>query len=151
MRTEEKMRKLVIAASIHLSLLTAAGLTAASAAELTVTIDGARNANGSIAAGIFASESGFPKPEQVFAAFRIKAKQGPVSFTVHNLPPGRYAVTAYHDENNNGKLDADVTGAPTEGYGVSNNAREILSPPFWSKASFEVGEPSKTVTVKVEY
>ena len=60
-------------------------------------------------------------------------------------------MTSYHDENSNGKLDADETGLPTEGYGVSNNAREVLSPPQWSKASFELSEQNKTVTVTIAY
>lgn len=139
-------RKLVVAASLYLSLLAAARAT-----DLTVTINGTRNANGSVATGIFNNEGSFPKPVSAFASFRIKATQGHVSFTVHNLPAGRYAVTAYHDENDNGKLDADVTGLPTEGYGVSNDARETLSPPRWDKASFEVGEQTKLVTVNIQY
>ncbi len=139
-------RTFVVAVSIWFSLL-----AAASAADLTVTISGARNANGAIAAGIFNSENGFPKPAAAVAAFRIKAATGSVSFTVHGLPPGRYAVTSYHDENDNGKLDTDETGLPTEGYGISNKAREILSPPQWSKASFELGEQNKTVAVTIEY
>jgi uncharacterized protein (DUF2141 family) len=139
-------RTLLVVASISFSLL-----SAASAADLTVTISGAHNANGAIAAGIFNSESGFPKPGAAFAAFRIRAATGPISFTVHNLPPGRYAVTSYHDENDNGKLDADPTGLPTEGYGVSNKAREVLSPPQWSKASFELGDQNKTIAVTIEY
>jgi len=140
------IRRLVVAASLQLALLTAAG-----AADLTVTVSGVRNADGAIAAAIFNNESSFPKAALVFAAFRIKATQGPVSFTVHDLPAGRYAVTAYHDENGNGKLDADETGLPKEGYGVSNNARETISPPQWSKASFEVGAQSKTITVNIAY
>ncbi len=140
------MRKLVVAASMHLLLL-----TAASAADLTVTINGTRNADGSIAAAIFNKESSFPKAGMVLAAFRIKATPGPVSFTVHGLPSGRYAVTAYHDENDDGKLDADGTGLPTEGYGVTNNAREVLSPPHWDKASFEIGEQSTAVTINIQY
>jgi uncharacterized protein (DUF2141 family) len=140
------LRKLAIAGALQLALL-----SAASAADLTVTISGARNANGAIAAGIFNSESGFPKPAAAVVAFRTKATTGPVSFTVHDLPAGRYAVTSYHDENDNGKLDADQTGLPTEGYGVSNKAREVLSPPQWSKASFELREQGKTIAVTIEY
>jgi uncharacterized protein (DUF2141 family) len=138
--------KILVAVLLYCSALTAAGAT-----DLTVTISGARNATGSISAGIFNSESSFPKAPQAFASFRIKAQQGTVSFTVHNLPPGKYAVTSYHDENDNGKLDTDVTGLPTEGYGVSNDAREILGPPQFAKASFGLGDQSKTITVTIKY
>jgi uncharacterized protein (DUF2141 family) len=138
--------KILVAVLLYCSALTVAGAT-----DLAVTISGARNATGSISAGIFDSESSFPKAPQAFASFRIKAQQGTVSFTVHNLPPGKYAVTSYHDENDNGKLDTDVTGLPTEGYGVSNDAREILGPPQFAKASFELRDQSKTITVTIKY
>jgi uncharacterized protein (DUF2141 family) len=106
-------------------LLTLLLATAASAADLTVTISGVKNSNGSVAAALFNSEADFRKTP--FSAFRIEASGGPVSFTIQNLPPGKYAMTAYHDENDNGKLDTDLVGAPSEGYGVSNDARSCGS------------------------
>jgi len=138
--------KLVFAASLYASVL-----TVAHAADLTVTVSGIRNAAGLVSAGIFNSESSFAKASEAFASFRIKATQGSVGFTVHNLPPGRYAVTAYHDENGNGILDFDPTGVPTEGYGVSNDARNPLAPPEFAKAAFELGGQSKSVTVNIGY
>ena len=40
-----------------------------------------------------------------------------------NLPPGTYAVGAYHDENNNDHMDTDFLGLPSEGYALSNGVR----------------------------
>ena len=125
--------------------------TAADAADLTVVINGIRNSNGAVAAGIFNSEGSFPKAQQAFGSFRLRAPPTTASFTVRNLPPGKYAVTAFHDENDNGKLDADPTGLPTEGYGVSNDARELLAPPQFAKASFDIGNQDKTITVTLGY
>jgi uncharacterized protein (DUF2141 family) len=124
--------------------------TAANAADLTVTISGVKNSTGSVAAALFNTETNFPR-SQPFSVFRIKASGGPVSFTVHNLPPGKYAMTSFHDENDNGKLDADPVGLPTEGYGVSNDARDPLGPPQFSKASFDIGDQAKTIAIKVTY
>ena len=121
----------------------------ATAADLTVTISGVKNSNGSVAAALFNSEADFRKTP--FSAFRIKASGGPVRFTIQNLPPGKYAMTAYHDENDNGKLDTDLVGAPSEGYGVSNDAREVAAPPQFSKASFDVGDQNKSITVNITY
>ena len=121
----------------------------ATAADLTVTISGVKNSNGSVAAALFNSEADFRKTP--FSAFRIKASGGPVSFTIHNLPPGKYAMTAYHDENDNGKLDTDLVGAPSEGYGVSNDAREVAAPPQFSKASFDVGDQNQSITINITY
>ncbi len=138
------IRTIVVAAVLCIPL-------AGNAAELTVKLTGTHNADGAVSAAIYATKETFPKEGQQVAAFRAKATAGAVSVTFHDLPPGRYAVTAFHDENNNGKLDRDATGIPSEGYGVSNDARELLSPPYWDKASFELGSESKTVAVKIEY
>jgi uncharacterized protein (DUF2141 family) len=138
--------KLVVAAPLYVS-----ALTAASSAELTVTVSGIRNASGSVSAGIYDSASSFPKTEEAVVVLRIKARQGSVGFTVHGLAPGHYAAVAYHDENANGRLDFDPTGAPTEGYGVSNGARNPQAPPEFAKAAFELGDQNKSVTIDIAY
>ena len=38
------------------------------------------------------------------------------------LPPGDYAVAAFHDADGNGELGTNILGIPTEGYGFSNGA-----------------------------
>ena len=137
---------LVVAASLYFSALIAAGAT-----DLTVTVNGIRNASGSISAGIYNSESSFAKATEALVLVRIKAAQGSVGFTVHDLTPGQYAVAAYHDENGNGKLDFDPTGVPTEGYGVSNGASNPLAPPEFAKAAFELRDQTKSVTIDIGY
>ena len=138
--------KLIVAASLYASTLTAAG-----AADLTVIVSGIRNASGSVSAGIYNSATSFPQASEALALVRIKATPGSVGFTVHNLPPGQYAVAAYHDENGNGRLDIDPTGAPAEGYGVSNNARNPAAPPEFAKAAFELRDQNKSITINIGY
>ena len=52
---------------------------------------------------------------------------------------------AYHDENNNSRLDTDFIGYPTEGYALSNGIGAVISRPRVSDAAFAVG-PTKTPT-----
>jgi uncharacterized protein (DUF2141 family) len=125
--------------------------TATHAADLTVTVAGVRNASGAVSAGIFDNAKSFPNPGQAVVTVRIKAVPGGFSFTVHKMPPGQYAVTSYHDENSNGRLDFDPTGAPTEGYGVSNDARSPTAPPEFAKAAFELRDQNKSVTINIVY
>jgi uncharacterized protein (DUF2141 family) len=140
------IRELSVAASLY-----ASALNAAAAADLTVTVSGIRNASGSVSAGIYNGQSSFAKASEALVLFRIKAAQGSVRFTAHDLPPGRYAVTAYHDENGNGSLDFDPTGAPAEGYGVSNDARNPSAPPEFAKAAFELRDQNQSVTINLGY
>jgi len=44
------------------------------------------------------------------------------------VAPGRYAVSVFHDENSNGKMDTNFIGIPREGVGASNNAKGHLGP-----------------------
>ena len=121
--------------------------------DITVVPDGRGlpPGSGSVSAGIYNTERSLAKAPEALVLVRIKATRGSVGFTVHDLPPGQYAVTAYHDENGNGRLDFDPTGVPTEGYGVSNDARNPQAPPEFAKAAFELRGQSKSVAVNIGY
>lgn len=58
------------------------------------------------------------------------------------LKPGRYALSVYHDENNNEKLDANFIGIPKEPVGLSNDHRPKFGPPNYKKAEIEIGAGS---------
>lgn len=66
----------------------------------------------------------------------IKNKEAVAIFK--NLPDGYYAVKAFHDANNNQKLDTNLFGFPKEKWGVSNNLKAKFGPPDFKKMLFEV-------------
>jgi uncharacterized protein (DUF2141 family) len=49
---------------------------------------------------------------------------------------GEYSVAVIHDENNNGKLDTNIFGIPTEAYGFSNNIRPKFRAANWDETKF---------------
>ena len=55
------------------------------------------------------------------------------------LPPGEYALSIFHDTNDNGELDANFIGIPKEPVALSNNARPKFGPPKYKDAVFELG------------
>jgi uncharacterized protein (DUF2141 family) len=65
------------------------------------------------------------------------------SFSIPNLKPGKYAVRYYHDENLNGKMETNLVGKPTEGYGFSNNVTGKFGPPPFEKWLFEINGDKK--------
>ena len=138
--------KMIVAVLLWCSTLTAAGAT-----DLTVTVNGAKNNSGYVVAAIFNGEKSFLKRPEAFASFRIKASHVDVGFAVKNLPSGKYAVSAFHDENDNGKLDTDPSGNPIEVYGFSNDARGAFGPPEWAQAAFELGDQNKTISIKLGF
>jgi uncharacterized protein (DUF2141 family) len=71
----------------------------------------------------------------------VKASTATVTF--NHLKPGIYAVTVYHDENNNGQFDMSVFGA--EGFAASNG---VVGPPTFAGAAVKVtGDRKLTLTM----
>ena len=62
-----------------------------------------------------------------------------MSYTFKNLSEGDYAIKLYHDENDNGLLDTNLVGLPSEGYGFSNNAGRY-GPASYEVAKFAVSQ-----------
>ena len=67
-----------------------------------------------------------------------------------DLPEGTYAVSIFHDENDNGKLDTNFFGIPKEDYGCSNDAKGFMGPPKWKDAIFEFKQ-NKTISHNGNY
>lgn len=131
------------------ALVLAAG--PASAARIIVTIDGLKNAQGNVFVGLYASPAKFLQGNQTDAQRRVKASTGPITVTFDNLPPGTYAVGAFHDENANDHLDTNMLGLPTEGYALSNGVRAVMAKPTFQQAAFSVGEGDKPVALHIRY
>ena len=59
----------------------------------------------------------------------VQASAGFVEATFESIPPGSYAVVAYHDVNGNGQFDR-VLGIPREPYALSGQAAKKMVPTF---------------------
>lgn len=81
----------------------------------------------------------------------MRATAGTQGIGFLQLPPGRYAVIVFHDENDNGLLDTDFFGIPNEGYGFGNNAVGFLGPPSFDAASVTVGSADQAIAISLIY
>lgn len=107
-----------------------------------------RNAKGSVGCRLFKSSAGFPEAASGTIDRRVAAGSGTVRCVFGDLPPGTYAVSVIHDENDNRRLDKNFLGIPTEGYGVSNNHTYAMSAPRWEESKFVV-ERGKDVSLAI--
>ena len=121
-------------------------------ATLTVEVEGLKDDRGKVHASLYASEDGFPtRPEKAFRQVDVKIEGGRARVVFEGIPPGGYAVAAYHDENGDGKLDTGFLGIPSEGLASSNDAKGFMGPPSFEKARVEVGPGENRITVRVSY
>ena len=63
------------------------------------------------------------------------------------MPFGNYAITLFHDENNNMELDTNFLGIPKEPYGFSNNAKSPFGPPGFQAALVEFSKEGDEITI----
>ena len=132
-----------------------AGIVAAPvfAAELAVEVRGVRSGDGYLYVAVHASEAKatFPAAAGAVVALQQRAHAGALRFVLHDLPPGRYAVNAFHDENDNGELDANLVGIPSEGYGFANDPDTAFGPPDFEAAAVNVGDTPEAVVMTLRY
>ena len=67
------------------------------------------------------------------------------------IAPGTYAVSVYHDENSNDKLDTNFLGIPREGVGASNNAHGHMGPPKFDSAKFQWAGAWLNLEITINY
>jgi uncharacterized protein (DUF2141 family) len=145
-------------AAAWLAMLPCVSLPAAAIAQspcpgIHVTILNIRNSVGKVACALFESPEGFPNEflHSATNVMAIKIRNSRARCDFEDIPPGTYAMAVIHDENMNGKLDANWLGVPTEGYGFSNNATGVLGPPAFSAASFRYDGQNVELTMKLKY
>jgi uncharacterized protein (DUF2141 family) len=124
---------------------------AAAAARLTVMIEGLRSGEGQVMAALFSRGENFPDGDYADLWAKRPARKGAVTIVFEGVPPGIYAIGAFHDENANGKLDQNFIGFPEEGYALSNDIRLSMYRPRFAESAFTVGEADLQVTLHVNY
>lgn len=125
-----------------LALTLAAAAPPVSAADLHIDVSGLRSDRGDLRVALFRTPEDFPKSEGRFRESIVPARGGRVPVVFADVPPGTYAIAAFHDENGNGSFDRGLLGVPLEGYGFGNDARIGFGPPDFSDAAVTVdGEP----------
>jgi uncharacterized protein (DUF2141 family) len=138
-------RRIDIAGGVAALLVVSAA--AAHAANVKVTVERVPSARGEVHVDI-CDEKTFLTDSCPYDAY-VPAKRGRVTVVVANVPPGRYAAVAYHDENANRDLDTNALGMPKEPYGFSNDPPMLLGPPLFKDSAFDVGAGDVAVKIRL--
>ena len=127
---------------LSISILTSSLLLSfahAKAATVMFEIQGIKNDAGKIYVSLFKGkdnhQKGIPEAAQI-----VSPTKGNKWVTFEGLPAGEYAIQYFHDENDDRKLDTNIFGSPTEGYGFSNNAEPNFGPASYEDMVFSVLE-----------
>jgi len=127
-------------------------LTLPAAAEtgvLQVTVTGVRNDHGHVLVAV-CDHATFLAPTCAYHG-RVPAHAGAVVVRVAGVPAGTYAAEAYHDENDNNRLDRSFLGLPKEGLGFSRDAPMRFGPPDFADAALTVPAGGGAISFGLRY
>lgn len=144
-RTRAWARSTALAA-LALPLLT----SAAPPAGLELSIAGQRSARGLIRVCVTRDPAHFPGCSDDAQAIKRSVPAAQAELRFEGLPSGTYAVSLFHDENANGRLDT-VLGIPREGFGFSRNPPIRFGPPRFSAARFALTSGDSVERVRLKY
>ena len=127
-------------------------LAAASPPAVSVDVDltALRSTRGTIHACMTRNPTHFPNCKGDPDALKQTVPATVRLLQFRDLPAGRYALSVFHDENANEKLDT-VVGIPKEGFGFSRNPVIRFGPPRFEKVSIELGPGFTRTSVRMQY
>ena len=121
----------------------------AHAAELSIAVEHIHSGQGTVMIGLYDNAEAFDSAADSYRALLVDPKRYAAmalqagaadrnTVTLGEVQPGRYAVIAFQDENDNGRLDRNILGLPIEPYGFSNNVRGLFAAPAFDRAAVTI-------------
>ena len=114
--------------------------------SLFVKLVGIEEKTGSIYASVHIEDATFLVDEGVAGTIEKVSRFSEMTLEFR-LPFGTYAVSVFHDINDNGYLDVGSWGIPKEPTGVSNDARGLMGPPKFKDALFEFTNDGQEIVI----
>ena len=119
------------------------------AADLRVDIHGISGGSGMVYAAVFKREEDFLKVDKAAATAMAGATSPVASLVFAGLAPGHYAVSVYHDHNNNGRLDSNLMGVPSEPFGFSSDAAGLMGAPKFADAAIRIDAADVAIRINL--
>lgn len=90
--------------------------------------------------GIYPSEDDFMIKEKSILIGEEVHNQHAMTIRVPDLPYGDYAFAIFHDENNNGTMDQNLVGIPSEPFAFSKKPPSKFRLPKFEEVKFDLHE-----------
>tara|TARA_R110002049_G_scaffold609_3_gene3420 strand:+ start:1275 stop:1688 length:414 start_codon:yes stop_codon:yes gene_type:complete len=134
----------ILVSILVVAMLTITNSLTAQNKTITVTVANISSDEGKVGFALYNKDNFMKKPIQ---GKEGKIVDGKTIITFDNIAPGEYAVTCYHDKNNNGKMDFSKYRMPLEDYGASNNVM-AFAPPTFEGAKFILKDENLKIAIK---
>ncbi|WP_158531142.1 DUF2141 domain-containing protein [Algoriphagus chordae] len=106
--------------------------------------------NGVIQLLIFDQSKGWPESlDHAWEMVRLPIEKGIARKTFKDVPAGNYAITVFHDHDEDGAIRKNKVGYPLDEFGFSNNPSLVFGIPSYEKSSKKVN-PGKVTLFEIE-
>jgi uncharacterized protein (DUF2141 family) len=116
--------------------------------NLLITVNNVKSNIGILKVCVFNEAKGFPeKTDLAVKCLNINAIKGTLQVKIDGVTPGKYALSAYHDENNDGEFNTNLLGIPKEAAGASNGAHGKMGPPKFENAVIMIDKNKTQISI----
>lgn len=135
-----------------LILLSQSGFADDSSGSLTIQVRGLLHERGQVIANLFRAGDDVMRIEEPYLRTQGNINGNQARLVFQNLKYGKYAVSVFHDENGNGKLDHNLLRLPAEPLGFSNGFQLGLFSglPSFEKLQFDFKPGADTIEITVK-
>lgn len=105
---------------------------------LTVTVHNIENVKGTLEIGLFNSDERFLEEGQAYKSISVEVNSSSETIVIKDLPSGTYAISLFHDLNDDKVCNQNFFGIPKEPYAFSNNFKPKLSAPSFEDCQFNL-------------
>tara|TARA_Y100000588_G_C13530364_1_gene617492 strand:- start:44 stop:511 length:468 start_codon:yes stop_codon:yes gene_type:complete len=117
--------------------------------EIILQVKGFENLDGNLAIAMSNTSEQFMSNIESYKDTIIDVNSSDMTLVIEDVIPGTYAISIFHDENENGELDVGAFNIPQEGFGFSNNPNIGFSQPDFNDCKF-VLEEEQSLTIPIE-
>lgn len=114
--------------------------------NITLSLTDIRSAEGTIRIAFYDNEEQFLKTP-TFSISEPVSDMPAQQIILEQIPVGEYAIAVFHDRNNNGEMDKNLLGIPTESFGFSNNKMGFASPPSFKQCLVKITQPDTRLSI----
>jgi len=125
-----------------LTILSTTSSTAQS--DVTVVVENIKTIKGKVMVCLVDQKEHFLEDCQNGQMVKVDGATAQVVFS--GISAGQYAISTFHDKNNDDELNTNFVGIPKEPFGFSNNPTIIFGPPSYEKCLVDVSG-NKTITI----
>ncbi len=108
--------------------------------QIEVKVTGFTNTDGELAIAVFNNSNAFENKTKAYIDSTTIITQSELTIILNNIDPGNYAISVFHDEDENGNITFGgfLNLIPQEGFGFSNNPDIGMSQPSFQDCQFTI-------------